>query len=150
MFTGNHYLTTYNDRNPFIVPNSVNEVIDQDGKASYVENATPLDEAHQDDYWYANSNRAWIYQYRILDKTFLKLRDVTLSYTFPETVTKRISANRIVFTIIGRNLWTKLPKSNQIIDPETSNFGRDITSELGEFRVGPMPRSLGASLRITF
>ncbi|HSB91952.1 MAG TPA: TonB-dependent receptor, partial [Flavitalea sp.] len=78
MFTGNHYLTTYNDRNPFIVPNSVNEVIDQDGKASYVENKTALDEAHQDDFWYANSNRAWIYQYRILDKTFLKLRDITL------------------------------------------------------------------------
>jgi TonB-linked SusC/RagA family outer membrane protein len=150
MFTGNHYLTTYNDRNPFIIPNSVNEVIDQDGKASYVENMTVLDEAHQDDYWYANSNRAAIYQYRILDKTFLKLRDVTLSYTFPDAFAKRISASKIIFSVIGRNLWTRLPSSNQIIDPETSNFGRDITSELGEFRVGPMPRSLGASLKVSF
>ena len=150
MFTGNHYLTTYNDRRPFIVPNSVVEVIDQDGKPTYVENTTPIDEAHQDDYWYQNSNRAAIYQYRILDKSFLKLRDVSLSYMLPETWSKKISADRIVVSVIGRNLWTWLPKSNQIIDPETSNFGRDINSELGEFRVGPMSRSLGVSVKASF
>jgi TonB-linked SusC/RagA family outer membrane protein len=150
MFTGNHYLTTYNNRRPFVIPNSVNEITDNTGKVTYVENSTVIDESHYDDYWYANSNRAGIYQYRILDKTFLKLRDVTLSYNLPATIARKITAERATITIFGRNLWTWLPDSNQIIDPETSNFGRDIASELGEFRVGPMPRSVGVSLRVTF
>ena len=109
-----------------------------------------LDESHQDDYYYQNSNRATFYNWTILDKTFLKLRDVTLSYTLPDSWAKKISAERVVLTAIGRNLWVRLPKSNRIIDPESSNFGRDIASEFGEFRVGPTPRSYGASLRISF
>ena len=150
MFTGNDYRTTYNDRRPFIIPNSVNEVIDGTGKRTYVENTTVIDESHQDDYWYHNSNRAGIYPYRILDKTFLKLRDVSLSYTLPDHVAKKITADRIVVSIIGRNLVTWLPEANQIVDPEASNFGTELTSEFGEFRTGPTNRQLGFSLRVSF
>ena len=150
MFTGNDYRTTYNDRRPFIIPNSVNEEIDGTGKKTYVENTTPIDETHQDDYWYANSNRAGIYKYRILDKSFLKLRDVTLSYTLPERFAQKIAAQRVIFSVIGRNLWTWLPEENQIVDPEASNFGTELTSEFGEFRTGPTVRSLGVSLRVSF
>jgi TonB-linked SusC/RagA family outer membrane protein len=150
MFTGNYYRTAYNDRRPFVIPNTVNEIIDASGKATYVDNMTPIDESHQDDYWYHNSNRGIVYENRIIDKTFLKLRDVTLTYTFPSAWAKKIAADRILFTVIGRNLWTWLPKENQIIDPESSNFGTEITSEFGEFRTGPTVRSLGASLRISF
>jgi TonB-linked SusC/RagA family outer membrane protein len=150
LFTGNHYRTVYNGRKPFIIPNSVNESFDADGKPVYTENKTVLDEIHQDDYYYQNSNRATFYDWTILDKTFLKLRDVTLSYTFPSNWTKKIAAERVVLTLIGRNLWVKLPKGNRMVDPESSNFGRDIASEFGEFRVGPTPRSYGASLRVSF
>ena len=150
LFTGNHYRTVYNGRKPFVIPNSVNESFDATGKPVYTENTTVLDESHQDDYYYQNSNRATFYNWTILDKTFLKLRDVTLSYTLPDSWAKKISAERVVLTAIGRNLWVRLPKSNRIIDPESSNFGRDIASEFGEFRVGPTPRSYGASLRISF
>jgi TonB-linked SusC/RagA family outer membrane protein len=151
MFTGNHYLTTYNDRKPFIVPNSVVKVVDPvDGKVSYVENTKAIDEANFTNYFYHNSNRAEIYNKRILDKTFLKLRDVTLSYTLPNKIAKKIAAERISITLIGRNLWVWLPKENRMVDPEASNFGRDINSEFGEFRVTPTTRSYGASLRVTF
>ena len=150
MFTGNDYRTTYNDRRPFVIPNSVNEIIDGTGKRTYVENTTVIDETHQDDYWYHNSNRAGVYPYRILDKTFLKLRDVSLSYTLPESISKKITADRIVVSVIGRNLWTWLPKENQIVDPEASNFGTELTSEFGEFRTGPTNRSVGVSLRVSF
>lgn len=150
MFTGNDYRTTYNDRRPFVIPNSVNEVVDGTGKITYVENSTVIDESHQDDYWYHNSNRAGIYPYRILDKTFIKLRDVSLSYTLPASISQKITAERIVLSVIGRNLWTWLPKENQIIDPEASNFGTELTSEFGEFRTGPTNRTLGVSLRVSF
>ena len=150
MFTGNYYVTAYNDRRPFVMPNTVNEVIDATGKATYVENTTPIDEAHQDDWWYHNSNRGLVYRDRILDKTYLKLRDVTLSYTLPAALARKITAERVVLTVVGRNLWTWLPEANQIIDPESSNFGTEVTSEFGEFRTGPTVRSLGVSLRVSF
>ena len=40
MFAGNAAITTYNNRNPFIIPNSVNQVPDTEGKTEYVENKT--------------------------------------------------------------------------------------------------------------
>ena len=149
-FTGNLYTTVYNGRKDFIVPNSVNEVLDATGKPTYVENKTPITESVMDQYYYQTQNRASFYQWTILDKSFLKLRDVTLSWTLPGTWAKKITADKIVFTVIARNIWTSLPSGNKVIDPETSNFGRDIASEFGEFRVGPTPRSLGASLHVTF
>ncbi len=149
-FTGNLYTTVYNDRKPFVIPNSVNMIPDANGKPTYVENTTPITESVMDQYYYQSLNRAMFYNWTILDKSFLKLRDVTLSYTFPGKWAKKIAADKIVFSVIGRNLWTNLPNGNKVIDPETSNFGRDIASELGEFRVGPTARSLGASLHVTF
>jgi hypothetical protein len=42
LFTGNSYVTTYNDRRPFIIPNSVIETgVDGNGHAQYAENTTP-------------------------------------------------------------------------------------------------------------
>lgn len=146
LFTGNSLMTTYNDRRPFIVPNSVVD----DGTGKYVENTTPIDESIFDAYFYHTSNKAQSPSYRLLDRSFLKLRDVTLSYTLPKTLAGRIGATDLVLVLYGRNflLWT--PKENIYIDPEASNFGNDITSEFGEFRTGPTLRSYGVSLKVTF
>ena len=40
IFDGNSIVTTYNDRKPFIIPNSVNAVTGSNGKTTYVENTT--------------------------------------------------------------------------------------------------------------
>jgi len=45
-------------------------------------------------------------------------------------------------------LWT--PKSNIYIDPEASNLGNDLTSQLGEFRTAPTSMQFGVQLRATF
>ena len=39
-FTGNGIETTYNDRNRFIIPNSVNEVVNWNVRTTYTENTT--------------------------------------------------------------------------------------------------------------
>ena len=149
-FVGADEKTTYNDRRPFIVPNSVIGVTDGNGNVRYVENTTYITEANYDDYYYPTTNKAIAYQNRILSRSFLKLREVTLSYTLPESVTSKILAQRVVFSIYGRNLITWLPPSNKTIDPEVSNFGNDLRSEFGEFRTAPPVRFFGASLKVTF
>ena len=149
-FVGNDIKTTYNDRRPFIIPNSVLEVTDAAGNVTYEENTVPVGEDFIDDYFYHSSNKALSYYNRILDKTFLKLREVTLSYQLPKSFASSIRANNASISVFGRNLYTWLPKENRTIDPEVSNYGNDLNSEFGEFRTGPSTRFFGASLRVSF
>lgn len=157
-FTGNSYVTTYNDRRPFIIPNSVYEqkdangqpVLDPNGKPVYLENTTVIDEGHMDTYYYHTTNKAFSYYDRIIDASFLKLKDVTLGYSLPKTWASRIKANNLSLTLYARNfiLWT--PRSNIYIDPEATNFGNDLASQFGEFRTGPTLKSFGVALKAIF
>jgi len=149
-FVGNDIKTLYNDRRPFIIPNSALEVTDDNGNVTYVENDIPVAEDKIDDYFYTSSNKAMVYKNRILDKTFLKLRDVTLTYSLPKSIAGRLLAKQAAITLFGRNLWTWLPSENRTIDPEVSNYGNDLRSEFGEFRTGPSTRNFGASLKVSF
>lgn len=150
-FVGNSANTVYNDRRTFIVPNSVVEVRNAQGQVTgYAENTNPITENNFFAYYYTDLGKATSYADRIIDKTFIKVREITLSYALPKTVAARIGADRAVITAYGRNLLTWLPKENRVIDPEVSNYGNDLSSEFGEFRSGPSTRNAGLSLNITF
>lgn len=148
-FVGNSKNTTWNDRRTFVIPNSVIEVV-ENGVTRYEENTTPIREWNIYDYYYTGNGVALAYKDRILDKTFLKLRDLTLSYALPKTLAHKIGTDKASLTVYGRNLLTWLPASNSFIDPEVSNFGNDLSSEFGEFRTGPAVRNYGLSLNLTF
>jgi TonB-linked SusC/RagA family outer membrane protein len=150
-FVGADPKTTYNDRKPFIIPNSVLEITDAAGNVTgYRENDVPVSEDFIDDYYYDSTNKALSYKNNILDKSYLKLRDVTLSYALPKSVAGKLRADAASITVFGKNLMTWLPKGNRSIDPELSNYGNDLSSEFGEFRTGPSTRFFGASLKVTF
>jgi TonB-linked SusC/RagA family outer membrane protein len=150
-FVGADVKSTYNDRRPFIVPNSVQKITDANGNfLRYEENTTPILEGKIDDYYYPTTNKAMVYDNRILDKTFLKLREASLTYALPKSIANKILADKASVTVFGRNLLTWLPESNRTIDPEVSNQGVDLASEFGEFRTAPPVRFFGASLKVTF
>ncbi|MFI5156605.1 MAG: SusC/RagA family TonB-linked outer membrane protein, partial [Chitinophagales bacterium] len=136
MFSGNGIATAYNDRRPFIIPNSVNQVIDNSGKATYTENKTYIDESNIANYFYTNNNKPLAYPMRLIDKSFLKLRDVTLTYSIPKAWAAKIKANNLSLTAYGRNIFLWTPKSNSYVDPEVSNLGNDLVSEFGEYGGG--------------
>ncbi len=151
LFTGGSYASTYNDRRPFIIPNSVIQVsTDQNGHPVYAENTKSIDEAHYDAYWYPTSNLGQAYSDRIIDRSFLKMRDISLSYNFPKNWASKIGADNLFLSVYGRNflLWT--PKSNFYVDPESSNLGNDLTSQFGEFITAPTSKQYGVQLRATF
>lgn len=54
-FTGNAIQTAYNDRNPLIVPNSVNKIVNGEN-VTYVENTTPITSSNIYKYW----GRRWL------------------------------------------------------------------------------------------
>jgi TonB-linked SusC/RagA family outer membrane protein len=149
-FVGNSKVTTYNDRKPFIIPNSVNASVDGTGKTTYVENKTFIDEAHIDDYYYHTTNKAGVNDFLIVDRSFLKLRDVTLTYRLPQSIASKIKASNLSLTAYGRNFLMWTPKSNGYIDPEVTNYGNDLQSEFGEFRTGPSTKQFGLTLRASF
>ncbi len=145
-FVGNSITTTYNDRNPFIVPNSVVKNTDSAGNVTYTPNITPIDSEHMDDYYRAEA----LDRENVIDKSFVKLREVVLSYNLPSNILKGTGLNNLTLSVIGRNLFIWTPVSNQYIDPEASTFGTDLEGQFGEFSANPSTRSLGFSLKANF
>jgi len=148
-FVGNDQITTYNDRNPFILPNTV-VAVTTGSTTTYKENTTPIVGGSIADFYYQTNNKGYVYQNLILDRTYFKLREVTLSYTLPKLISSKVGASSAKLSLYGRNLLTWLPSSNQVVDPEVSNLGSDIGSEFGEFRTSPPMKYYGASLKVTF
>jgi TonB-linked SusC/RagA family outer membrane protein len=149
-FSGNGIETTYNDRNPFIIPNSVVEVVDANGAVTgYAENTTPVTFENVTDYWNPGNNPG-IEQGHVIDKTFVRLRDISLTLNVPYEIAKRLSLANASISLYGKNLALWTPDANPYIDPELSTFGDGLLSEQGEFGTNPSQRSYGASIKLTF
>ena len=141
-FTGNSITTMINDRQPWIVPGSVVD----NGDGTFSQNTTPIDSEHQDDYYRADA----LARSTVIDKSFIKLREVILSYVLPTKFLEGTYVQGLSVSVIGRNLFLWTPKSNQYIDPESSTFGTDLQGQFGEFSANPSTRSLGFSIKATF
>ena len=148
-FSGNGIETTFNDRNPYIIPNSVVEVKDAAGKITYAENTTPMTTSKVTSFWNTSSNPG-IEAGQIIDKTFVRLRDVFISYSVPNSLTHQLKLSNASISLYGKNLFMWTPNSNPYVDPELSTYGDGLLSEAGEFASNPSQRSYGASLKLTF
>ncbi|MGV3509055.1 MAG: SusC/RagA family TonB-linked outer membrane protein [Sphingobacteriaceae bacterium] len=148
-FVGNTTESTFNERQPFLVPNSAKEVT-SGGVTNYVENNNMITFSNIWQYYSAGHNTA-IFRNFVIDRDYLKLREVVLNYRLPsKLIAKLRGVGSADFSLIGRNLLLFTPKSNHFVDPEGSNYGNDIYSEFGEFATAPTMRTFGASLKLTF
>jgi len=144
-FVGNAIETTYNNRNSWIIPNSVVP----DGNGGYVENTTPV--AYDDvTAFYNVSQNPAVERNQIIDKTFVRLRDVSLSYKLPSKIIESLGLTDLSFSIYGKNLFLWTPSGNSYVDPETTTYGSGIRSEFGEFATNPSQRTYGTSVKLTF
>ena len=149
-FTGNGIETTYNDRNAFIIPNSVVEVVDGTGAVTgYAENTKAVGFEDVTDF-YNTGNNPGIENTHVIDKTFIRLRSVSLTYNFPSAGVKKMGLQNASFSLYGKNLALWTPDTNPYIDPELSTFGTGLLSEQGEFAANPTQRTYGASIKLTF
>lgn len=140
--------TAYNDRNPFIIPNSVVAVANDDGTTTYVENTTPLDPTTWETFY---SNGGFDYtDHAVIDRSYLKLRNVSLAYQLPKKVCEKLKINslRLSATVSNILLWT--PKENQYIDPEITTWGSDISAKVGEFGTTPPYQTYIFGLNLSF
>jgi hypothetical protein len=88
----------------------------------------------------------------VIDGSFLKLREAHLTYTLPQSVTRKVKwIDSAKVSLVGNNLailW--LAKNNYTrIDPESS-LGSGNSSVGYESNSCPPTRSIGVKLNITF
>lgn len=87
----------------------------------------------------------------VYDATNLRLREVSLSYTFPKSILDKTPFGSATLSFVGQNLWFKAFNF-----PSGLNFDPDVTS-LGvgngqgfDFLTGPTNKRYGFNLNLTF
>ena len=147
-FTGNGSITTYNQRRPFIIPNSVYE----DG----TENTTPIMLGGSDysvgDYQDYYNNYGWGLggEAYLVNKSYVKLRNITLAYQLPKKIANQLYLSDVTLSLFCNNVFTWTHKSNTFIDPESSTRGNDLEGQFGELYVNPSCRTFGFNVGIKF
>ena len=102
---------------------------------------------------YVNPSRYWgfvssnIPEQYVYDASYIKLRDVAISYNLPKKMLVGLPFNTISIGIVGRNLWT-LYKNIPNIDPESNyNNGNGQGLEYGSL---PTRKSYGFNVKLKF
>ncbi|MCI5082621.1 MAG: SusC/RagA family TonB-linked outer membrane protein [Saprospiraceae bacterium] len=101
-----------------------------------------------EDFWNAYS-AGNIGEGNVFDASFIKLREVSISYQLPTTWLENSPVSGLSIGFEARNLaiiYSAIPH----IDPETNLFGAANDGAGIEFNSPPTARSLGANLRVTF
>jgi len=148
-FTGNAMQTVYNDRNPWIVPNSVvANGTDAQGNTIYTENTTALTATNIYNYW--NNGGIDMDSGFLINKSYVKLRSVVLSWDLPNSWLRNTFLTGVRLSFFGNNLFVWTPSSNTFIDPEVTSFGNDLEGNFGEYSANPSSRKFGFNLNVKF
>ncbi len=137
-FNGTSVSSLIGNRDYFVVPNSVVE--NPDG--TYSENTTavaPFD--------YLNLQP---FSTSLIDASYIKLREVSLKYDFPNSLTSSLPIDRGSIGVFARNLKFWLPDENQYADPEVNGPGQTGNATGIETTQTPPSKSYGVTLSLIF
>ncbi|RQO32010.1 SusC/RagA family TonB-linked outer membrane protein [Taibaiella sp. KBW10] len=121
--------------------------VNDNGDGTYSPNTTPVQSMQ--DFWgtYSSTSNT---EGNVFDASFVKLREVTLSYAFPESFRpfkKAVKGLEIGFE--GRNLWL-IKSFVPHVDPEMSYFGSGSAGDGVEFNSFPATATYGINLKVKF
>jgi len=139
-FNGTIVETTKYNREAYIFPNSVVD----NGDGTFSENTVQITE--QD--YYTNYDAP--VSIHLIDASYLKLREVEMSYTLPEKALDNIFITDARIAIYGKNLFYWLPDENQYADPEVNGPALTGNAQGIETVQTPSQRSLGINLQLSF
>lgn len=149
-FSGNGLQTLYNDRNTYIVPNSVNAIYTNNVITGYQENVTPISAKTVSN---GQDNFANGFNFNaddLLERSYVKMRNLTISYDIPSALVKKVNLKGVKVSFVGNNLFIWTPKNNIYIDPESTTEGADLSGKFGELYVNPSTRRLGFNVQVKF
>ena len=83
----------------------------------------------------------------VYDASFVKLRELSVGYTFPQKWVKKLGMSSLSLAVVGRNLWN-IYDDVPLVDPESSmNIGNGQGFESYGL---PATRSIGFNLNVKF
>lgn len=83
----------------------------------------------------------------VYDASFVKLREVSLSYVFPKKIVNKFSIDNLSMSFFGRNLWI-IHKNTPYSDPEAGLGAGNVQGyQSGAY---PAVKEIGASLKFEF
>jgi len=159
LFTGGDLETVGFDRNVgFVVPNSVQY---NAATNTYTPNTTPgLNGGYANTLSFFTTTWRTTGEANMVDAAALKIREISLSYALPKTITSKLGLNSFKLGVNARNPFVFLadgsflsPKNgganNGYFDPEASFSGGNAQgySNIGQY---PTTRTFGASINLTF
>jgi TonB-linked SusC/RagA family outer membrane protein len=134
------------DRQRFVFPNSVY----WDG-SKYVANTSRQVSGTSIDFWGNDAYNTQIATNYFSSAAAWKLRELAISYDLPDNWLSRIKVVRkATVSVIGRNLLTFLPESNQWGDPEFNYSNSNNTMGVSSVFQTPPVRTFGGSITLTF
>ena len=119
-------------------------MVDPNDNGKYIENNVIVHASAYHNTRYKRENE----QEGMYDASFVKLREVSLSYTFPQTMLQNIFVKGLRVSVYGRNLalWTDNPH----FDPEAISFtGLQMVPGVEDYAL-PSARSFGFSIDVKF
>lgn len=134
------------DRKRFVFPNSVY----YDG-AKYVQNDNIQVSTGGVNFWTSGALNSSVATNYFASAAFWKLRELSIGYDLPA---KLLGGNKVIkratFNLVGRNLLTFLPSSNQWTDPEFNYTSTGNTFGISNVFSTPPSRLYGATVTLTF
>ncbi len=90
-------------------------------------------------------------QGRIFDGSTIRIREISLSYSFPKSLVAKTPFKRISLSLQGNNIWYRALNIPKYLRLDTDNLGLGVGNGLGfEFLTGPASRRWGGTLKFTF
>ncbi|MDO6807109.1 TonB-dependent receptor [Zobellia galactanivorans] len=129
-------------RQAFVFPNSVYE----DGSGGYVENNDRLTSGGGNSFWDVYGDTKSNY---VSDASVLKLREISLSYSFDDAIVDKLGMQALSLGLYGRNLFMWRPADNVYTDPEF-NYSSGNAVGFGTQSQTPPTRQYGLTLTAKF
>lgn len=161
-WTGVSAATAYNDREPFILPNSVvpNPAIDPAVIAAdptnseyYIENTDARIGANEPIYAHYTGEFRRAASNFITSANTWRLRELALSYEFPQAWLQRQNVLKgLTVSLVGRNLFLWVPSENEFMDPDFNSMVEDYPNAFGNINAtsNPPVRNYGFTVNARF
>ena len=88
----------------------------------------------------------------LIDRSYCKLRNISLAWSIPKKWLKPIDLKEVVVTAYCNNAFIWTAKDNRYVDPESTtvtNSG-DLAYGFGELYTNPSSRTFGLNLKVNF
>ncbi|WP_255297369.1 hypothetical protein [Anaerophaga thermohalophila] len=98
--------------------------------------------------WHPMMSRVVLHSWAVEDGSFLRLNNITLGYTLPESLLDRFFVDKLRFYVTGYNLWTLTDYSGY--DPEVDTRRSTPLTPGVDYSAYPRSKSVVAGVNLTF